>query len=128
VSEPKRRTPRVDVWQQDDGEWRWRYVGVAREEGEPLELMSNEPEPSEDEAVSAARTAYPGVPVEVRRRHRSPVQEQPTQLAWTGASVALSLTLAAVAVRYRRWWIVPLAPVLAHGVVLRVRARVRQLR
>jgi hypothetical protein len=115
------------VWQQDDGEWRWRYVGVVEEEGEPLELVSNEPEPSEEEAVSAARIAYPETPVEVRRRPVPPVQEDPRQLAWTGATVALSLALAAVAIRYRRWWIAPLSPVLAHGVVSRVRSRIHQL-
>jgi hypothetical protein len=115
------------VWQQEDRRWRWRYVGVAEVDGEPLELLSNEPEPSEEEAVSSAELAYPGVPVEVRRNPVPPVREAPRQLVWTGATVALSLALAAVAMRYRRWWIAPLAPVLAHGVVSRARARVRRL-
>jgi hypothetical protein len=122
VSGRSERAPRVEVWQQDDGEWRWRYVGVAEEDGEPLALVSNEPEPSEEEAVSAARTAYPGIPVEVPRRHRPPEPEEPKQWVWTGTTVALSLALAAVAVRYRRWWVAPLAPLLAHGVVARLRA------
>jgi hypothetical protein len=127
VSESQEHAPRVDVWQQDDGRWRWRYVGVAEVEGEQLELVSNEPESSQDEAVSAARTAYPDVPVEIRRRHSPPEPEHPEQWIWTGTTVALSLTLAAIAVRYRRWWAAPLAPVLAHGVVSRVRARIEQL-
>ena len=128
MSEQQRRTPRVDVWQQDDGKWRWKYVGVAEVEGVPLELLANEPEPSQEEAVSSAQLAYPDVPVEVHRRPVPPVQEDPKQLVWTGATVALSMALAAVAMRYRRWWIAPLAPVLAHGVVVRVRSRVAQLR
>jgi hypothetical protein len=127
VSGSQERAPRVDVWQQDDGSWRWRYVGVAEVDGERLELVSNEPEPSQEEAVSAARTAYPGVPVEIRRRQRPPEPEHPEQWIWTGTTVALSLALAAIAVRYRRWWVAPLAPVLAHGVVSRVRARVERL-
>jgi len=118
----------VEVWQQDDGRWRWKYVGVADVDGEPLELLANEPEPSQEEAVSSAQLAYPDVPVEVLRRPVPPVREDPKQLVWTGATVALSLALAAVAVRYRRWWIAPLTPVLAHGVVVRVRARLAQLR
>jgi len=112
------RAPRVKVWQQDDGRWRWKYVGVADVDGEPLELLANEPEPSQEEAVSSAQLAYPDVPVEVLRRPVPPVREDPKQLVWTGATVAL----------YRRWWIAPLAPVLAHGVVVRVRARLAQLR
>jgi hypothetical protein len=127
VTERQERAPRVDVWQQDDGSWRWRYVGVAEVDGEPLELLSNEPESSQEEAVSAAQLAYPDVPVEVHRRPRPPVPEDPERWIWTGTTVALSLALAAVAVRYRRWWAAPLTPLLAHGVVVRVRARVEQL-
>jgi hypothetical protein len=126
VSEQQGRAPRVDVWQQDDGKWRWKYVGVAEVDGEQLELLANEPETSEEEAVSSAELAYPGVPVEVRRRPVPPVKEDPKQLLWTGATLALTLALAGVALRYRRWWVAPLAPVLAHGVVTRVRSRVHQ--
>ena len=126
MTEKGERAPRVDVWQQDDGRWRWRYVGVAEVEGEPLQLLSNEPEPSQEEAVSSAELAYPGVPVEVHRRPVPPVQEDPKQLIWTGATLALSLALAAVALKYRRWWIAPLTPVLAHGVVRRARSWVRR--
>ena len=126
MTENGERAPRLDVWQQDDGRWRWRYVGVAEVEGEPLQLLSNEPEPSEEEAVSSAELAYPGVPVEVQRRPVPPVQEDPKQLIWTGATLALSLALAAVALKYRRWWIAPLTPVLAHGVVRRARSWVRR--
>jgi ubiquinol-cytochrome c reductase cytochrome b subunit len=58
-----RPLPRVEVWQEDDEAWRWRYLDAVEEDGEPLELPANEPEPSQEEAVSAARLAYPGVPV-----------------------------------------------------------------
>jgi ubiquinol-cytochrome c reductase cytochrome b subunit len=94
-----RPLPRVEVWQEDDEAWRWRYLDAVEEDGEPLELPANEPEPSQEEAVSAARLAYPGVPVEVvaeeeaepeARRHRR----------W---QLVLALVfIAAVAVRFLR--------------------------
>jgi ubiquinol-cytochrome c reductase cytochrome b subunit len=122
--------PRVEVWQQRDGEWRWRYVGVVEEDGEPLRLLSNEPESSEDEAVSAAQLAYPGVPVHVlggapdEQAARTAALDEvpgPHRWIWRSATLALALALAATAVRYRRWWAAPLAPLLAHGIVTHVR-------
>jgi len=70
VSEPERArgqgpaAPRVEVWQQADGAWRWRYLAGDGEER--VELPSNEPDPSPAEAVRKASIAYPGLPVEVR--------------------------------------------------------------
>jgi hypothetical protein len=130
VSGERAEVPRVEVWRQRDGGWRWRYVGAAEEEGEPLRLLSNEPESSEEQAVSAARLAYPGVPVHVTGTAPDEDAEQtaaldegtdPHRWAWRSATVALALALAATAVRYRRWWAAPLAPVLAARVVARVR-------
>jgi hypothetical protein len=133
VSEEQADAPRVEVWQQRDGSWRWRYVGVAEEEGEPLRLLSNEPESSEEEAVSAARLAYPGVPLRVTRTAPDEEARQTAALdettdrhrwAWRSATVALTLTLAAIAVRYRRWWVAPFTPLLAHRIVARIRRSV----
>jgi hypothetical protein len=133
VTDESAEAPRVEVWQQRDGEWRWRYVGVAEEEGEPLLLLSNEPESSEEEAISAARLAYPGVPVHVtsgapdEEAAQSAAQDEvidPHRWAWRSATMAVALALAAVAVRYRRWWAAPFAPLLAHRIVTRVRRKV----
>ena len=126
MSEQEQRPPeRVEVWEQAPGQWRWRFVEDGGEA--PLALASNTTEPSEAAALAAARLAYPGVPVEVRRRTRAQVvaaaPADPRRWLWTGATAALSLALAAVAVRYRRWWLAPVSPLLAHGVVSRVRRR-----
>lgn len=53
----------IEVWQQTDGLWRWRY----RNEGERVDLLSNEGHPSPERARAAASTAYPDVPVIERR-------------------------------------------------------------
>jgi len=55
---------RVEVWQQPGRAWRWRWVGTDGS-GEVLELPSNVPFSTLQEAVEAARTAYLGVPVHV---------------------------------------------------------------
>jgi hypothetical protein len=46
----------VQVWQQRDGTWRWRYVVLDH-----TELRSNRGYESSSEAVRSARQAYPGV-------------------------------------------------------------------
>jgi hypothetical protein len=48
----------VQVWQQHDGTWRWRYVVLDH-----TELRSNQGYRSAEEAVRSARQAYPGVAV-----------------------------------------------------------------
>jgi hypothetical protein len=73
VSSQEGRRARVEVWQQPDGEWRWRYVAWDGEER--VELPSNEPDSSRDEAVHKASIAYPGVPVEVREPPRDDPEE-----------------------------------------------------
>jgi ubiquinol-cytochrome c reductase cytochrome b subunit len=47
----------VELWRNPDGTWRWRWCGPGED------LTSNEAYQSRDEAVSAARVAYPGVPI-----------------------------------------------------------------
>lgn len=56
-------TPWVEVWQQPDGLWRWRY----RDPEERVDLLSNEGHPSLERATAAASTAYPDVTVVERR-------------------------------------------------------------
>jgi hypothetical protein len=131
-AEEHAEAPRAEVWQQRDGAWRWRYVDVVEEDGEPLRLLSNEPESSEEEAVSAARLAYPGIPVHVLGTAPDEDAAQtaaldevtdPHRWIWRGATAGLSFTLAAVALRYRRWWVALAAPLLARGIVRRLRRR-----
>jgi hypothetical protein len=49
----------VEVWRQQDGTWRWRYLVVE----DHRELRSNRGYDSLAEAVVSARRAYPGVHV-----------------------------------------------------------------
>ena len=48
----------IEVWQERDGFWRWRY-----RDDDGVDLLSNEGHGSRDGAVHAASLAYPGVPV-----------------------------------------------------------------
>ena len=113
------RGARVEVWQESDGSWRWRYV--LDEEERHLELPANAPEPSYEAAVAAAHVAYPGTPV-IRV---APEPTEPAELArrwmWPAVTGALSVALAGLAIRYRRWWLAPAAPFVAAGVVARLR-------
>lgn len=67
MSEREERPPLqwTEVWQQEDGAWRWRYVSDHGGSGEREELPANEPESSRAEAEQAARTAYPDLAVQV---------------------------------------------------------------
>jgi ubiquinol-cytochrome c reductase cytochrome b subunit len=47
----------IELWRNPDDTWRWRWSGPDGS------LTSNEAYLSRDEAVTAARVAYPGVPV-----------------------------------------------------------------
>jgi len=54
---------RLEVWEGADGLWRWRYRGPG---GRPV-LLSSRVHLGIDSALVAARTAFPGTTVEVRR-------------------------------------------------------------
>lgn len=99
-------TGRVDVWQTRRGSWVWRYTHDADTAGTPLELPSATDYASRDAAVSAARTAYPGVPVEVELPPPDPRAAAVTRaLRRTGAAAAVlgGLAIAMVlAVSWRR--------------------------
>jgi hypothetical protein len=102
------RPPHVEVWQQPGGAWRWRYV--ARVGGERVELPSNEPDSSRDEAVHKASIAYPDLPVEVREPPRDDPEEgrgpsghrRRTSLRPMPALVAAGAVV--LAVLHPRWW------------------------
>ncbi|SFE83380.1 hypothetical protein [Blastococcus tunisiensis] len=110
----------VEVWRQPDGGWRWRFV--ADEGGELLELLSNSAEATCEEAVEAARTAYPDLTVVVDR----PSDETADGTAgrshlvrWAGTALVLLL----VAVRRRGLPVLVLLAVAAVAVAARARRR-----
>jgi hypothetical protein len=79
----------VQVWQQRDGSWRWRYVVLDH-----TELRSNRGYRSAAEAVLSARQAYPGVAV------LGPVDDWSStngQLRRGAGIVRIAMTSAAVA-------------------------------
>lgn len=121
----QRAAPRIEVWREPNGEWRWRYLGVEKEDGELLELPANEAEPEQEGAIEAAKLAYPGVPIEVLHRHEHvPVAvADPTRPVWTGMAAGLALALAAAALWHRRWWTALAAPIVATAVVTGLRRR-----
>jgi hypothetical protein len=120
----------IQVWRRRDGGWRWRYVHVDGD-GERLELPASEDAATEDDAVAAARLAYPGLPLERLTGEDRPAEDavDPTPalpehpLLWGAASGTVTLLLAAVAIRWRRWWLLPAAPLLAVGIVRNLRRR-----
>ncbi|HET7481995.1 MAG TPA: hypothetical protein VFK89_03970 [Actinomycetota bacterium] len=57
-------TPDFEIWRDPDGLWRWRYV-EKRDDSDDLVLESNEAYLDQEEALAAARTAYPDVLPEV---------------------------------------------------------------
>lgn len=94
----------VEVWQEPNHLWRWRYLEPPGDGAQAVELISNDVYERREAAVEAAMTAYPGVAV----RERAVDSEQPAGRAGgmrsRGRLLAL-LGLAAVllAVRSRRW-------------------------
>jgi hypothetical protein len=60
VSDERETTPRIHVWRQPDGMWRWRYRDPTLE----ADLVSAEVYESEEAAARAAGWAYPGVGID----------------------------------------------------------------
>jgi hypothetical protein len=104
--------PWVEVWQQADGLWRWRYHDPA----ERVDLLSNEGHPSPERAVAAASTAYPDVAIV--ERHPIPPPRTRLGAALRAAAVAV-LALAGLLVG------MVALPVVA---VVKLRRLVRRLR
>jgi hypothetical protein len=127
VTEPEVEQPHVEVWQQPDGAWRWRYVWQDGEER--VELPSNEPDSSRDEAVHKASIAYPGVPVEVREPPRDDPEEghgpSGRRRRVPGFVVPAVVAVAAVvlAIRRPRLWTAGPAAAAVAVTVHRLRAR-----
>ncbi len=96
----------VEVWRETSGFWRWRYIESALAGAEPLELLSNEVYESREEALKAATTAYPGVPVlELDRPPDSPPPEHDGHggmVRMAAPLAAVGVTVAVVALRARR--------------------------
>lgn len=111
----------TEVWREDDGSWRWRFVDDPGEGGERVELPSNEPESTREQAEEGARTAYPELPVRVLSEAEAAGEPEPARHlreAVIGAALAGVLVLAhprrwtagtaivtglAAARQYRRW-------------------------
>jgi hypothetical protein len=127
VTEQETPQPRVEVWQQPDGEWRWRYV--AQDGDERVELPSNEPDSSRDEAVHKASVAYPGLPIEVREPPRGDPEEGhgPSGRRRRVPGVVIPAVVAAAAVvlaiRHPRLWTAGPAAVAVAVTVHRIRSR-----
>jgi hypothetical protein len=127
MTEQQAERPRVEVWQQPDGAWRWRYV--AQDGDGRVELPSNEPDSSRDEAVHKASIAYPGLPVEVREPPRDDPEEghgpSGRRRRIPGFVVPALVAAGAVvlAVRHPRWWTAGPAAVAVAVTVRRLRAR-----
>jgi hypothetical protein len=96
----------VEVWREPSEFWRWRYIESVQGGGPPLELLSNEVYESREEALKAAMTAYPGVPVlELDRPPDSPPPEPHGRRGMARMATPLAaagVTLAVVALRARR--------------------------
>lgn len=119
--------PHVEVWQQPDGAWRWRYVDRVGDE--LVELPANEPDSSREEAEHKASIAYPGVPVQLREPPRDDAREgrgpsgRRRGVAEVVVPAVLAAVLVALAVRRPRSWTVAPAAVAVATAVHRFRAR-----
>jgi ubiquinol-cytochrome c reductase cytochrome b subunit len=85
------RTERIEVWAEFGGVWRWRY----RATDDHTEIASNRSFDTLQEAIEAARLAYPGVPIEAPPRPQGPGGAD--LLRWTLYGLAALLVVAAVA-------------------------------
>jgi hypothetical protein len=119
--------PHVEVWQQPDGAWRWRYV--AQDGEERVELPSNEPDSSRDEAVHKASVAYPGLPVEVREPPRGDPEEghgpsgPRRRVRGFVVPALVAVGTVVLAIRRPRWWTAGPAAAAVAVTVHRLRAR-----
>jgi hypothetical protein len=91
----KSRAERIEVWPEFGGLWRWRY----RATDDHTEIASNRSFDTLQNAVAAARLAYPDVPIEAPPR---PDQPDPRDLLrWVLYGAAAILVVAAVVLALR---------------------------
>jgi len=126
TADEEAQLPHVEVWQQPDGAWRWRYV--AQDGDGRVELPSNEPDSSRDEAVHKASIAYPGLPIEVREPPRGDAEGHGPSGGRRGVPGVLvpglvAITAVALAIRRPRWWTAGPAAAAVAVTVHRVRSR-----
>jgi hypothetical protein len=57
---PRPALPVIQVWQEPNRLWRWRYLEPSRD-GQPLAFRSNKDYQSREAALHSATTAYPDV-------------------------------------------------------------------
>jgi hypothetical protein len=84
------RAERIEVWPEFGGVWRWRY----RATDDHTEIASNRAFDTLEEAIFAARLAYPNVPIEAPPRPDEP--ELADLLRWAFYGIAAMLVVVAV--------------------------------
>jgi hypothetical protein len=67
---PRPAVPVIQVWQEPDRRWRWRYLEPSSD-GQPLAFRSNKDYQSREAALHSATTAYPDVLVLEREDQRA---------------------------------------------------------
>lgn len=127
MTEQETPLPHVEVWQQPDGAWRWRYV--EQDGDERVELPSNEPDSSREDAVHKATIAYPGIAIEVREPPRGDAGEghgpsgRRRRVPGFAVPALVAVVTVGMAIRHPRWWTAGPAAAAVAVTVHRVRAR-----
>jgi len=67
---PRPAVPVIQVWQEPDRRWRWRYLEPSSD-GQPVAFRSNKDYQSREAALHSATTAYPDVLVLEREDQRA---------------------------------------------------------
>ena len=92
---PGPAAPVIELWQEPDRRWRWRYLEPS-DDGLPRAFRSNKEYDSREAALSSATTAYPGVAVLQPRAAASPARRR------RGRLLALAVVGAVVLVLWPR--------------------------
>lgn len=86
----RRQAEHIEVWPEFGGVWRWRY----RATDDHTEIASNRAFDTLQDAIDAARLAYPNVPIEAPPRPDEP--DWRDLLRWAGYGLAAILVVVAV--------------------------------
>ncbi|HET8604730.1 MAG TPA: hypothetical protein VFM09_12435 [Marmoricola sp.] len=90
---------RLEVWQQEDGLWRWRWLSAS---GETDPLLASHGFESAEEAEESARSAYPATSRVVVAESRRPVVAAVGHRAGRGCGALVTTAVVAVLVALRR--------------------------